>query len=332
MGKLNDILKLSVDKLEPVYIISSEDRYILSEFKNKFAKKFVDESIKDFNYTFLEAGDDFPAVLKNQANTPPIMSEKRFIIVRSETYFVNKQKNEELILALFNNFPDTTILIILVDGKLNNKLKLVKEAKNLVKVINATSPKFAQLDKWIEKEFRKRGKIIDRIGINFLEQMFSNDLQRLESEIEKISLYRIEEERIGLEDILEIVSKDRLIEDNLVFSLTDAIMSRDNGKALTLLSQMIYGGAIPLVLLGTMVWQIKLLLSVKVLKEEGKNIQNISKILKSHQYPVKKCYKYSSNFTEKELEDMMERFLEANNNIVTGKYSPEMALEMAIIN
>ncbi|MFP4662624.1 MAG: DNA polymerase III subunit delta [Halanaerobiales bacterium] len=331
MGKLNDILNSSLEQLKPLYVISSEDRYILASFKEKFEEKFIEEGIRGFNYTYLEEVEDFPVVLKNQANTPPMMAEKRFIIARTENYFSSKQSKEELLIGLFNNFPETTILVILVAGKINNRLKIVSEAKKVGEVITASAPKFADLDKWIMAEFRRRGKHIDKTSVNFLEQMFSNNMQRLESEVEKISLYKSEDDRINLDDILQIVSKDRLIEDNLIFSLTDAMMSRKTGEAIKILKQMIHGGAIPLVVLGTMIWQIRLLLSVKVLKEEGNNIRQIAKRLKSHEYPVKKCYSYSNNFSERELEDMLEGFLEANNSIVTGKYDPEMALELAII-
>jgi len=331
MGSLNAILKKSLNELKPLYIISSEDRFILSSFKEMFVDKFIDESIRGFNYTYIEEVEDFPVVLKNQANTPPMMADKRFIIVRTAEYFIAKQSKEDLIISLFNNFPETTIIVILVDGKVNNRLKVVNEAKKIGEVLKITPPKYAELDKWIVAEFKKRGKHIDRTSVNFLEQMFSNNLQRLESEVEKISLYKVEDNNIRLEDILQIVSKDKLIEDNLVFSLTDALMSRKTGEAIKVLKQMLNGGAIPLVILGTMIWQIKLLLSVKVLKEQGNNIDNIAKILKSHQYPVKKCYRYSNNFSESDLEMMMEGFLEANNNIVTGKYEPELALELAVI-
>lgn len=331
MKKIDNILKLSLDELKSLYIISSEDRYILSDFKEKFVEKFIDEDIRDFNFTYIEEREDLPLLLKNQVNTPPIMSDKRFIIVRTSAYFTAKQGKEELIVSLFNNYPDTTITLILVDGKINNRLKIVKDAKEIGDVLKVSAPKYAELDKWILTEFKKRGKNIDHSSVKFLEQMFNNNLQRLESEIDKIILYKINKDMIKLEDILQIVSKDKLIEDSLVFKLTDALMLRKKGEAVKVLRQMLDGGAIPLVILGTITWQIRLLLSVKILKEKGNNIGKIARILKSHQYPVKKCYKYSDNFSEKELEDILERLLEANKNIVTGIYIPELALEMAII-
>ncbi|MEJ6951120.1 DNA polymerase III subunit delta [Natronospora cellulosivora (SeqCode)] len=331
MDNLSKILKMNLDQLKSLYIVSSSNRFLLNSFKEKFIDKFVDESIKDFNYTYLEDGENFAYSLKNQANTPPIMSEKRFIVARTKDYFVNKQEKDNVLLSLFNNFPDTTIMLILVDGKMDGRLKISSVAKKNGEIIKVTAPKFADLNKWIVAEFKKRNKKVDGRSVKYLEQMFNNDLQVLGSEIEKISLYKVNEENIYLEDIIEIISKDRLIEDDMIFKLTDALLSKNIRIAIIILKEIIKDGGIPLRILATMIWQIKLLLQVKVLKKQGNSIQQIARILKRHQYPIKKCYQISDNFTEKELELILERFLEANLNIVTGKYEGELALELAII-
>lgn len=64
MKRLDNILGLALEKLKPLYIVASEDRYILSEFKDKFVENYVDENIRDFNYTYLEDSEDFPVLLK----------------------------------------------------------------------------------------------------------------------------------------------------------------------------------------------------------------------------------------------------------------------------
>ena len=51
---------------------------------------------------------------------------------------------------------------------------------------------------------------------------------------------------------------------------------------------MLDGGAIPLAILQYPELQLRLLLSVKVLKKQGKTVAEIARILNSHQYPVKK--------------------------------------------
>ena len=118
-------------------------------------ENYVDENIRDFNYTYLEDSEDFPVLLKNRANTPPVMSGKRFILARTSGYFTEKQEKDELIVSLFKNYPGTTITVILVDGKLKNTLKTVKAAE--VEIVDLCS----QFANWINGSllsFKKREK------------------------------------------------------------------------------------------------------------------------------------------------------------------------------
>lgn len=156
------------------------------------------------------------------------------------------------------------------------------------------------------------------MSVKFLEEMFSNNLQRLESEIEKISIYNYDKDIIDINSIISIVSRDRLYEDSLVFQLTDAIMSGEKGKAVRILRTMLDGGAVPLRILSTMARQIRLLLSVRVLKEKGKSIEEIARELETHQYPVKKCYQYCNRFSERELEGILAKFWRLTGTLLQG--------------
>lgn len=331
MSVLEKILNNSINKLKPVYLIYGEENYILNDFKERFIAKFITHKVSDFDYTFIGGTENFAATLKNKANTPPFMGKKRYIIARTGDFFLMKQEGDTLLINLFNNFPETTILFILVEGRIKKNLKVVRELKKIGEILEITAPRFADLDNWIINEFSKRGKVVDKQGIRLLEQTFSNNLHMLESEIEKISLYIKDSQKIELDDIKVIISKDRVVEDNLIFSLTEALVSDKTDEAILILNELLQNGGIPLKILGTIVWQIKLLLSVKELKKKGRSIHDISSRLKVHQYPIKKSYGKTDNFTEEELEIMLERFLEANFNIVSGKYQPVMALEKAII-
>ncbi|MFW6389681.1 MAG: DNA polymerase III subunit delta [Halanaerobiales bacterium] len=329
MADVKSILNKTKDKLDSIYLIHAGN-LIMDRFKENFIEKFIDED-NDFNYTYLNQEEDFAVKLKNYVNTPPFMADKRYIITKVDDYFSNKYENHKLLIQMFNNFPETTILIILSKRKINKKLKVVEALKKNGTIIEEALPKYRELDNWIRQEFEKRGKKIKYQGLKLLEQMFNNNLQQLENEIKKICLYKNNLVQITYNDIIAVISKDRLVEDNLIFSLTDAIMAEDKGKAIELLRDIIEDGVFPLRILATIIWQLRLLLSVKSLKDEGKTVKEIAHSLKVHQYPVKKCYKKSNNFTEEEIELMLENFFEANVSIITGKCNPDMALELAII-
>jgi DNA polymerase III subunit delta len=327
MNKMETIF----NEIKPVYLIYGEDNFLLRSCKEQFIKRFVTEDLRDFNFTYLEDGDNFAATLKNQANTLPFMADKRYIIARTSDYFTSKSSQDDLLLKLFENFPETTILTIIVEGKIDKRLKLVQRIGKMGKIIQLEPPKYKELDKWIVEQFNLRKKKVDSRTISFLEEMFGNELELLQQEIEKISVYAYKEEKIIFDKIQGIISRDKLLEENYIFKLTDSLMQKKKSQAISILNEMLKEGVQPLSILSTIVWQLRLFLSVKVLKDAGKDPANISQILNSHQYPVKKCYQLSNNFSEEEVELMLERLLQADLEIVTGRYSGDLALQLAII-
>ena len=333
MAVIDKILKKQKDNLKPVYLIYGSEKYLLEKFLDKFLDEFVTEEIRGFNLTFLEDDEaEFVQNLKSKVNTLPVMSEKRYIVARCNNYFTSKSSQDKDLLKLINNFPDTTILLIIVEGKIDKRIKINKNIKKIGKIAELQPPKYNDLDRWIKEKFSAYDKKVGKKAVALLEDMFNNNLQRLENEIKKIVTYNIDRDLIRYENIREVISRDRLLEDNIIFSLTDALSEKKKKKAVKILNEMINAGDSPMMILAMIVRQLRLLLQVKVLKKKGKNYKRIAKILKQHPYPIKKCYSQGDNFTEKELEKLMERFLEANHDIVTGKYkNKKMALEMALL-
>ncbi len=319
--------KLKKINLKPVYLIYGEDNYLIDNYIEEFLKK-----IPDSHTVYLDDGEeDFLKKLNKSITTIPLMSNKRVIISNCNKYFTAAQKNDKLLRKILNKLNDQVVLLIIVKGKINKRLGVVNDIKKAGKLINLKPPRYKQLDKWIRERFKEQGKTIDSKSLKLLEHLFNNQLQRLDSEIEKICVYNINKKNLNYNDIKDVVSKDRMLADNVIFSFVDALCMRQKKKALILLKEMLKDGEVPLRILANIVWQMKLLIQVKELKEKGNNIKGIAKTLKQHPYPVEKAFKKCENFTEEELEIILEKLLQANVDIVSGKYNnPKISLEMMI--
>ncbi|MFW5985527.1 MAG: DNA polymerase III subunit delta [Halanaerobiaceae bacterium] len=329
---MDKILKKPLAKQKNVYLIFGEEDYLLDRFVERYIDKFVAEEVKDFNLTFLEDEQDFPANLKSKVSTVPVMSETRFVIARCENYFANKNTDDQILISLLENFPSTTKLIIVVYGKIDRRLKVNKAVKKQGKIVNLKPPRYQNLDQWIKKRFQKEGKTVDNKSISFLEHMFNNRLQRLDTEIEKIVTCFHNKDSLVYNDLRQIISKDRLLKDDVIFSFLDAFSSKDYGKALQILNEMLNEGEYPLKILAMINRQLRMLISVKELKKKGKAPQKTASILGEHPYPVKKCYRFCNNFSFEELEELLERSLETNKALVTGKYNDHrLALELMLL-
>ncbi|MGM0436978.1 MAG: DNA polymerase III subunit delta [Bacillota bacterium] len=334
MSQTEKILNKKLNDLNSIYLIYSNEKYLLEEFRKKFENKFVANNIRDFNLNYIDDDNpDFIQSLKSKTKTLPTFAEKRFIIANCKNYFLQKNSGDSQLIKLFNDFSETTILLLLVKGKIDKRLKVNKSVKNNGVILELQPPKYKNLDNWIRKKFKEKGKTIDKRSINLLEEMFSNNLQLLEKEIEKIDSCFFDKKSVNKNDIRKIISRDKTMKEDVIFSLTDALSERNKEKAITLFNEMINNGENPLMILTMIKRQIRLLIQVKELKAKGYKYKKIANILKEHPYPIKKCFYQVDNFKSEELDILLERFLEANIDILTGKYKEKkVAVEMAMLN
>ena len=68
-------IKKTAKRIKTFIFIASEDRYILSDFKDKFVEKFVDEASRDFNLSYLEEeeAEEFAVLLKSGQQHRPFL-------------------------------------------------------------------------------------------------------------------------------------------------------------------------------------------------------------------------------------------------------------------
>jgi len=334
LSQTDNILNKKLNDLKSIYLIYSEEKYLLEEFRKKFEDKFIGDKIRDFNLNYLDDDNsDFILKLKNNSRTLPTFSDKRFIIANCKNYFTQKNSVDSELINLFSNFPDTTILLLLVEGEIDKRIKVNKMIKKNGVIVELNPPKYKNLDNWIRKKFNDQEKRIDKKSINLLEEMFSNNLQLLENEIEKINSCFLDKKSIKVNDIKKIISRDKTMKENIIFSLTDALSERNKEEAITLFNEMINNGENPLMILSMIKRQLRLLIQVKELKSKGYKHKKIANILNEHPYPIKKCYYQVDNFRDNELDILLERFLEANIDILSGKFKEKkVALEIAMLN
>jgi len=327
------ILNQDINELSNIYLLFGDEYYLIEEFTKKFVENFVNDELKDFNLSFINDEGEFISSLINSVNQLPFMTERRVVIFDSNRIFTNKFKKDEKerLEELLTDFPETTILLLKTSNQPDKRTKLYKRFKKLGEVLEFKSLKYKSLDEWIENRASQLGKEIERPAIKLLESTFNNELQRLSTELEKIATFIGDDKVITLSKTKKIISKDRLLKENIIFDFVDSIGKRNYGQALKLLNQIIADGQSEIGLLMMIARQIRLILQTKVLYQKGKTAKSIANRLNQHPYPIKKCIKQSRNFSILELERILEMILESNIKLVTGQ-DKELELELLILN
>ena len=135
-------------------------------------------------------------------------------------------------------------------------------------------------------------------------------------------IYKSEDKKITLDDINSISSRG--FKDN-IFDFTDAIMKRDFKKIFECYNDLIKIGEDPIKIISLLSNQFSLILSCKMLSNNGKTQSDIASELNIHPYRVKLALQ--TNYLEDDLKQIIKDLHTLDFNIKSGKIDKTIALE-----
>lgn len=295
--------------------------------KNKL-KEEVEEYKKahqeEVSVNDIEASDVDYRDFKDQFRQASMFAERKLVILRfifEEEEF--KEKFEEDV----EQWNDSEDLIILFSEE-------VKKSDSLFKFIkkNADWEQFEllegkELKEWVTDRFDNNAEI-NKNALSTLIDYVGSDLWRLSNEIEKLANYK-KEGTISKKDVKLLVKPDLEAD---IFNTIDAFAFKNNQKSLNLIQKQLDQGDSPLYILSMINYQLRNLLTVKQLQQQGKRFQQIKKETDLKNFVIKKTLKQCRNFSLEEIKKIYHRLLEVDLNIKTGKVDKEPALKNFIAN
>jgi DNA polymerase-3 subunit delta len=190
-----------------------------------------------------------------------------------------------------------------------------------------------ELRSFAGKRFRAAGVEITPRAMNLLMDLtgyFNREsdyrLYHFENDIGKIIAHS-DGCRITEEDIEKAVSGDL---DTFVFDLLDAITAGQKDRAFAILYNMLHSGSDAFAIIGVIVSQFELLLSVKQMREDGMNLKEMHKKLGGSEYRIKKLLPCANRYSAGKLKSALSSIYEVDRNIKTGLLDSQLALEMFI--
>ena len=309
-----------------IYLLHG-DEYL----RKQALKKIVDASDGSLNSVKLDGAQASPEQIRNECLSLPLFGGRKVVIVSGWGKHVSGL-GSEAIRSLFSDVPEEVDLV-LDEEKLPPNHPFLKvlaskefQGKAAIKFFQRLSIQDGSLQKWIFEEVRRRGSKIKPEAVRTLMLFVGDDLNRLSQEIEKLTLYANGDE-------ITPSHVNLLVQDTSeasVFELVDALSSRRKGKAIRLYRKLLADGNAPLAILGMIVRQYRILISVKSLREEGLSKDEIAARLGLHPYPVKKALRQIGAFTFAELLSIYDRLLETDYSIKSGEMDAEVAVELLL--
>lgn len=330
------------------YIFHGEDEFgraeQLSELKRVLAE--IDPAMADLNTTVLEGSRLTLSELRHVCDAIPFMADRRLVIVhgllgrtipsrrKKGAQEANAARDGELLADLgeyLPMMPPTTRLVFveartLPDSHPILKLAMAEQKKDQAYIKVFDLPEDKQLPGWIQRRARAKGGQIDSEAANLMAILVGRNTRLLDQEIEKLLLYA-GDRSVLTDDVQKLVSR---ASETSVFDLVDSVGRRQTEHALRLLHRLLEDGAAPLYLLTMLARQVRILIQVAELQDQGLNSQEMARRLKLHPFVVKKGLAQARNFDMAQLVVAHRRILDTDWSIKTGKVEDVLALDLLV--
>ena len=228
-----------------------------------------------------------------------------------------------------SRLPETTTLIVLVDEELTASNPLLKAAQEYGQVIQCTLPKGAALESWIRKRAQSRGVKITSEAVSLLANLIGNQLRLLANELDKLATYVGESAVIDVDDVRKLSAQ---VQEARIFDLTDALAQRNRKQALDLLHDLLADGEPPLKLISTITSQVRSLMLVKELADDGLRVQQIVAATGMAPFVAEKALRQIGKFSVFQLEGAYRQLLATDAALKRSRMTPEMALDLLVVN
>ena len=260
--------ELSKGKRAPIYLLTGED-----VFRKNLVIKQLKELVNpdEFNYLRCEATTDGLSEALAQANTAPVFSEARFIVVTDldKVRKDSKLLREGLQRYLSSPLPTTTLVLTHNDAKKIKTEKLWLElCADNGRVVNFDELKGEELNMWVRSQLEEKGLKGTFDSIDLLCQTVGSELTALSSEIEKLSLYTWDraDKTITPQDVLACVGFSK--EQN-PFELANLITAQRKKEAMALIDKLVDDGEKPIAILNKMTYPIVKMARIRRLTDAG---------------------------------------------------------------
>lgn len=318
------------DQLQPIYIVFGQDDYLMQQVKLMAMQQIVPQEEWTLNvsqYNMLETSLDEAIA---EAESYPFFGERKVVIL-DNAYFLTGEKvkgidqNSDL-LATYALSPNlTSIVLILVPTKLDNRKKIVKQLLQQYPSIDVSPLDEAGIRRYVNQEASKLNVTIQNEALQLLMQRKNADLALIMNELHKLKLTT---NAIDVSIVEQLVAPSL---ENNVFALSEWIEKKQLEKALNSLHELLLQKEEPVKLLAILLSQYRLNLQVALLLLEGYQQSDIAKYLKIHPYRIQQAVKQTKCYRLETLKSIYQILVDTDYQLKSSATDNVLLLELAII-
>ena len=316
----NDIKRQEFKK---VYLLYGEERYLIRQYRNKLKKALADPD-DTMNFAAFEGDGINIKEIIDLAETLPFFAERRVIFIEDSKLF--KKGGDELGEYL-GTMPETTYFVF-IEEEVDKRSKLYKAVGKYGNAVEFGKQTDETLMRWIGGRISREGKNITQAAYQSFIAKTGTDMQNIEKELEKLLCYTMDKSVIEPEDV-EAITTEQI--SNKVFEMVDAIASHKQKYALDLYYDLLALKEAPMRILFLITRQFQILLTVKVMGNQGFGNKEIATKAGCPEWAVRKYQGQAKAFSLDQIKQAISDGVTYEEAVKTGRMNDQMAVELFIV-
>ena len=316
----NDIKRQEFKK---VYLLYGEERYLIRQYRDKL-KNALASPDDTMNFSSFEGDDLNVKEIIDLAETLPFFADRRVIFIEDSKLF--KKGGDELGDYMVD-LPETTYFVF-VEEEVDKRSKLFKAVGKCGNAIEFGKQTDETLMKWVGGRISKEGKNITQAAYQSFIAKTGTDMQNIEKELEKLLCYTMDKNVIEPEDV-DAITTEQI--SNKVFEMVDAIASHRQKHAMDLYYDLLALKEAPMRILFLITRQFQILLTVKVMSNQGFGNKEIAAKAGCPEWAVRKYQGQAKSFSLEQVKQAITDGVSYEEAVKTGKMNDQMAVEMFIV-
>lgn len=310
-------------QLKKVYLLYGAERYLIRQYRDRL-KRALSSPDDTMNFSSFEGADINVKEIIDLAETLPFFADQRLILIEDSKLF---QKGGDELGEYLANLPETTYFVF-VESEVDKRSRLFKavtKAGNAVEFVTQTDE---TLKKWIVGRIGKEGKNITQAAFQSFISKTGTDMENIEKELEKLICYTMEKEVIEPADV-EAITTEQI--SNKVFEMVDAIAGHKQKLALDLYYDLLALKEPPMRIMYLIVRQFQILLTVKVMSNQGFGNKEIASKAGCPEWAVRKYQGQAKAFNLDQIKAAIADGVNYEEAVKTGRMNDQMAVELFIV-
>ena len=224
-------------EIAPAYCLTGPVDQLKDEFVEALVDRVLDPASRDFNLDVRAAGDLDGEALHALVETPPMLAERRVVVVRGIDQWRKNAKVWEVLAQYLRRPSPATVLVLVHAGDAKPDTRALGGAHH----VEVGPLKPAQTARWLQRQAERAGVTLDADAAEHLLDAMGGDLGILQQEVAKLAAAVPDGAAVSADDVGRLVGVRR---GETVPDWVTAVLRRDAGRAVSLLDTVLRQGSV----------------------------------------------------------------------------------------